>query len=353
MWISKLFNIVLMALPLIVWNGYYEGPKIFLFSIVGFFLTVFWVYKSLIRRQFLVFDKSDKFYLLWLLILITASIFGIHPLESIIGGSYRHQGVLFFFTLWLVYKTVQVFDGKQKSFLSRGIGLVILAEVIIVLLEFVFGKLYFGKPLGTIGEANAVAGFLAIGSYFVIQNFPKIYFIFPLVAIAITQSRSGILAVIPSLANLTNIVSKKIQNMILILISSIVIIGISAITITKSNLPFDTIESRQIIWPAAIGQIIKKPFLGYGAESGEVIFNNAFESRGILMTELIIDRAHNLFLDVAMWSGGVGLIFFAGYLVERYRNLKDKYKKFAFLSFIIFSMFQPLSIVHWLLLFLL
>jgi len=160
--LSKFFSLLLIILPLIVWGGYYEGPKVFLFLIIGFVLILFWIYRTLIQKKFFELSKVDFFYLFWLLTLLISSLFGIHPLESILGGSYRHQGVIFFLTLWLVYKTVQIFNKDEKRFLYKGIGFAVLAESVFVLFQFASGRLYFGKPLGTLGETNAVAGFLAI-----------------------------------------------------------------------------------------------------------------------------------------------------------------------------------------------
>ena len=327
--LTKLFSLLLIFLPFVVWKGFYEGPKIFLFLILGFLLTTFWIYKSLVKKQSFILDRSDIFYLLWLLVMIVSSIFGVHPLESIIGGSYRHQGVLFFFTLWLVYKTVQLFNKQDKIFLGKGIGLAVLGQALI----------FFIKPLGTIGEINAVAGFLVIGSYFVLEYLSKIYLVIPIIAIFITKSRAGMLALLPIL-----FLQKQKILMVLIVILTIVI------SYQHISSPF---EDRFLIWKLGVQSVIQKPTLGYGAESGEIVFDKVFKARKINLENLAIDRAHNLFLDVAMWSGVIGLIFFVGYLIERYKSLEDRYKKFAFLSFLIYSMFQPLSIVHWLLVFLL
>jgi len=78
------------------------------------------------------------------------------------------------------------------------------------------------------------------------------------------------------------------------------------------------------------------------------VFQNNYLARGFSLSGLIIDRAHNIFLDVSMWSGITGLILFTGFLVTFFKSLGDKYKKLAFLSFIVYAFFQPLSIVHWL-----
>jgi len=88
--------------------------------------------------------------------------------------------------------------------------------------------------------------------------------------------------------------------------------------------------------------------LGYGTESDEAIFDKAFYESGFPLSNLMIDRAHNLFLDITLWSGVVGLVFFVGFLIESYKSLEDDHRQML-LSFLIYSMFQPLSVAHWIL----
>lgn len=337
-------------MPFVVWNNSYEGAKVFCFLIGGFFLTLFWLYRILVKQQKVIFKKIDYYYLGWLSILLISSLFGVHPLESVIGGSYRHQGILFFLTLWLIYKTVELLNSKQKSFLSKGLGIAILVESVFVLLQYVLGKLYFGHALGTIGESNAVAGFLAMGFPFVYKNFSKTLFVIPIISILIAESRSGLLAFLPNLFPLIKNLGSRYKFALMIFIGIFTIVFIGFISIGKGGSPF---ENRSLIWKLGFGQIISKPILGFGAESGEIVFNKAFYRYGLPLDRLIIDRAHNLFLDVTMWSGIIGLVLFSLFLFERIKNIKKYSHKIAFISFLVYSMFQPLSIVHWLFAFLL
>ncbi len=335
---SNLFVYYLAVLPLVTWKGVYEGPKILYLLIGSVSFIVFWILRVLKHKKYFTFSKFDYFFLAWLLILSVSSLVGIHPLKSFLGGSYRQEGVIFFLALWLIGKTVGILDEGRRKLLIKSVGMVVLVESVVVLIQFFLGRLYFGHPLGTIGEANAVAGFLAIGSYFVFESFPKIVLLIPVVAIIVAQSRSGILAIIPFLG--------KIKKSFLAILIPVAILSLYIFTIGKGISPF---ENRQIIWKFGIGQILQRPVFGYGAESGEIVYNNAFNKSGFPLSDLIVDRAHNLFLDVAMWTGIVGLILFLGFLYQSFIRL-DSNKKVAFLSFLIYSMFQPLSIVHWILL---
>ncbi len=248
--------------------------------------------------------------------------------------------------LWLIYKTVQLLPTKTINFLHKGMAAVILIEAIIVFIQYGSGRVYFGLPLGTLGEANAVAGFLAIGSYFVFRYMDSIYYAFPVISILITESKSGVLALLPNLFFLIRNINRKVQKLLVFLIISM---GIFLVAYSSQKNTNETVENRSLIWRLGIAQVSQKPVFGFGAESGGLVYEAAYRKLHFELNGLVIDRAHNLLIDVAMWSGIVGLVLFSGFLISFYRDLDNNYKRFAFTSFLIYAMFQPLSIVHYLL----
>ncbi len=344
---SKLFIFWLAFLPFVVWKSSYEGPKVFYLLIGSVFILLFWIIRVLKNKKDFEFSKADYFFLVWLVILFISSLLGVHPFESIIGGSYRHQGVIFFLSLWLIGKTVEILSKTQKELLIKSVGLSVVIESAIVLTQFLFGHLYFGKSLGTLGEANAVAGLIAIGSYFVNESFPKVFLILPIISVMLELSRSGIISLAPNLLVVLPKVTKKFTKPILFLVVGVSIVLLLTLSVFKNVSPF---ENRPLFWKMALQEISQKPIFGFGAESGEWVYNDAFKKAEIPLNNLIVDRAHNLFLDVALWSGIVGLLVFCGWLYQSFKNIKDVGRRNAFLSFLIYSMFQPLSVVHWILL---
>ena len=317
----------------------YEAPKIFFFFVGAIVFILFLITEILINHVVIKFDLQDRIFLIWLLILLIASFLGVHPLDSIIGGSYRHQGVIFFVGLWLLYKSLQQFTKEQRKYFGKGIAIAVILESLIVIAQYLFNQTYFGRTLGTLGEANAVSGFLVIGIFLVYENFPRVWLFLTLTAILVTQSRSGILSLAPNLLRL-----KKIFWLPLFVISIVII---SFLTFDKGKSYF---ENRPMLWRQAYLQIIKKPILGYGAESGEYVYEKAFRENNTPLEHFVIDRAHNLFLDILIWSGIPGLIMFVWWLYTTFINLDSLNKKLAFSSFLIFSMFQPLGVTHWVLL---
>lgn len=353
---QRLFIFWIALLPFILWQGYYEGPKIIYFYIGSFLLFIFWIVETLKFKKYFAFTKADIFYLLWLVVLLVSSIIGVHPFESIIGGSYRHQGVLFFFSLWVVGKTVSTLDKNSDSFLVRALSITIIVESLLMLFQYSFGKLYFGKPLGTIGEANAAAGFLAIGSGFLDANY--LWAIFIVFVIFLTRSKSGLFAAL--VTNIYLLVGKVSKKKIIFLVSVVLMASIAVGYIYLGNkiryliAPASSLwhlesEDRVLIWRMGIDKILQKPIFGWGAESSEVVFYSSYKESGMPLLGIAIDRAHNLFLDILMWSGVVGLGFFLVWLWKIFKYIKRLNFKLAFFAFLIFSFFQPLSIVHWIL----
>ncbi len=318
---SLLFTLWITLLPLITWRSYYEIPKVSWLLTGGVFALIYLI----VKYRKIVFYKKDYYFLLWLFTLSLSGFLSDDIKSSILGGSYRHQGVIFFFCLWTVNKVLSFFSEKEKSLLYKGIGFSIIAEAALVLM---------GYRLGSIGDINAVSGFLAIGIYFVYRYLPKWLLVLPVTAMIYNFSKSATMSLLPFLF-------KKINILIIVII---IVLGFVIKPIDYSS-PF---ENREVIWNHSISLIKERLLIGYGAESNEKIFKKAFYESGFPLSNLIIDRAHNLLIDVTLWSGIVGLFLFAMFLYESYKTMNTELKK-VFLTFLTFSMFQPLSVVHWIL----
>ncbi len=317
----KILCIYVVLIPLLVWNGHFEIPKVFafIFGSIPIFLYL------LLNFDRLIISARDKWYLSWIVWLLVTSFFGENYKISVLGGSYRHQGVIFFFCLWIFLKALELLKVNERVVLGKIVGLTIIVQGILVI---------FGYKLGTLGEINAVSGFLAIGVYFVSIYLPKWTISVPIVAMFFNFSKSGFLSLLPYL-NL----KKYILPIVLIIV---LIFTFKPVSLDS---PF---ENRYVIWGHSVNLISKSPIFGYGLESNEKIFDRAFYESGFPLSNLIIDRAHNLFLDVTLWSGTIGLFLFICFLYQSFLSLDSDRKK-AFFSFLIFSMFQPLSVAHWLL----
>ncbi len=337
----------ILTLPFVTFGHIYEGAKIFVFWVGSFLLILYWLIKK--RAEFIkVLNKWDVWYWIWILLLVTSSIFGIDPMKSIIGGGYRHQGVIFFIALWLVGKSFHLISKKSKIIFNNYFIIAVILQCLLVISQKLFNfDLTNGRPMGTFGEANAVSGFINLGLFFS-QNMYFVILIF--FSNLVLQSRTGIIMFLILITPLL-FKSKKIF-ILLIMLSLIIVIGFSLDRKNSSQFKF---EDRGVFNKIAFSAISKRPIFGYGLESGDIVFEQEFKKIGINLEDLMIDRSHNLFLDILIWSGILGLIPFCiwlfGNLVEFYRARELK-KSIAIIGILFFGILQPLWLVHWIMLFL-
>jgi len=337
---QKIFIFWFTLLPFVKWGSIYEGAKVFDFWLGSFFWLV-------VLRQKLakLITKADLWYFGWLLSLFVASLFGVHPLESIIGGSYRHQGVIFFVGLWLVGKSISILSTENKALLKKGIILGVLLESLVIFYQVLSNQfLVNNRPLGTFGEPNAAAGFLVIASLFAVTNFALLAVVF--LAILLTTSRTALVAF--PLAFLLKLKNRK-YFILALFVFLILGLGAKNFILAREISPF---ENRKLFYELALEAFKKKPFLGYGAESGEVIYDFEFEhTAGIPLFGLVVERSHNLILDLLLWSGIPGLLFFSLWFWEKFKEMEKNPAKISALgAWIVFSFLQPLGVVHWALL---
>lgn len=353
------FIIWLGLFPYILLYGAYEGPKVFWLWIGGFFLSIWWIIRTF-RIHAIHISKSVVWFSLWLLTAAIASITGIHPWDSIIGGSYRHQGVLFFFSLLLVWLVLISMRQKFKPLLSTVLAWGAAAESLIIFWQAASDG--YARPLGTFGEPNAVAGYLAISLFWMshlrLKTFLRIIIgTFLCAAIVLTGSRTGIFAAIIMLIGmgwdryrrLLRLYEKEIISLSIIAAIACVIL-VWKIGASKPASPY---EDRSLFWQLGAEKILQRPLLGYGLESGEVVYDQAFRSINIKLGDFMVERSHNVFIDVAMWSGIIGLTFFIGWLIRGAKDMvarRDYPRMFAMAAWVFFAFFQPLGVVHWLLL---
>ena len=114
--------------------------------------------------------------------------------------------------------------------------------------------------------------------------------------------------------------------------------------------PVSNYESRPLFWKLGMRALAARPILGYGAESEEAVYDYEFKRMNVRLIDLAIDRSHNMFLDVALWSGLIGLVVFTGWLMNIGRGFVvagDSRRMVVFLAWMVFAGFQPMGVVHW------
>lgn len=273
-------------------------------------------------------------------------------MAGLVGDQHRHQGIVFFLSLGLWACLISKIGGYHWKKIWIFAGLAVLLETFIVWSEWA-GRIVI---LGTLGNPNLLAGYLAAGLPVVILNLKNSSLIrlfwlvttpFLIGAVILTGSRVGVLMlVIESLVIFVyGLKTAKKYFFLFIAVVLLLLLGIGATWQEKDQSLF---ENRWLIWKLGIAAIARQPLLGYGPEGTTLAYDRAFKSMDYRLEDLIIDRAHNIFIDITLSSGVSGLFFFLLWLAEALKQAAGSpYKLAGFMGIIVFAFFQPLGVVHW------
>lgn len=348
-------TIFLTAIPLVTDFSSFEGIKIIWFFTGSLLLIALYTF----RKQKLLFNHADFFFMLWIVLLTISSILGIHPIDSVLGNSYRHQGVLFFLLIWCVFFLIRnIYNKRDIILLQSFVMFVGILQVFIVLYQIIFRVNVFNyRPLGTLGEPNALAGYLSLVSIFVLFSNKKRYKhlvnIFLFLGVLLTSSKTGIIVflIIYFLYLINKIRVKRYKYFATVLLIISMLMSILITIKVYPNLFYEgKYENRPLLWSMALKASSHRLLIGYGAESTQTIYELSFIKEEMPLLNLNIDRTHNIFLDILLWSGLLGLATFLLWIGFSYKDLvgKDNFIGIACLtSFIIFASFHPVGVTHW------
>lgn len=372
--ISKIRDFLIYVLILLVPLAYsysfynpYELPKFLVFIfLVGVMLIIGII--LLIKRK-IVFpnDFLTRLVIFYLWVNLLADIFGLDFKTSILGSEYRHQGLILLggmIILFFVIKSREK-DGGQviKSQKAIAISNILTASFALyqIVSHYCFNiniPLYNGRIVGTMGNPNSLAGYLAITLPFVLNlDYPKISFLFKilftflnLLVIYFTGSRAGLLIFLFVLLgyNFKNFwrIKEKYKAFKVVLF----IIFLTFVFSQKTNIFFvlknsfinflsrnSIYENRLLIWSEGLKAVKKRPILGYGQENFELIFPKERHMK--------VDNAHNLFLEILISSGITGLIVYLLIIFEVYKRSSPVLRS-SLIAFLTCSQFNPLSIAE-------
>ncbi len=339
--------------------------------------------------------------LVFILILLVASILGMDLRQSFLGSDPYFQG-------WLIYAYLGLFSvlvASSKISVRDYASVLVLSGSLVsvcairqwVAIDFFQAPIptYAGRVVSTFGQPNFYAGFLVLTlpfSYFLFKNENKKLRmlgwgsgIISLVGILVSFSRSTILLALMLLI-LGLIDQLKIKLRASLVVLGVVFISIflalkfsSGIVGNEVSQPFQTrnpdltresVEKRVYIWPEAAKIAWQKPFLGYGLENIGSSFSRYFTENKhalfeenlniqpvlISLKELSIDRSHNYFLDLLLFSGFPGLLAWLILVGVLFWKLKQNTKYttivgrnvllVSLIVYVIWIQFQNQSIAH-------
>ncbi|OGM32561.1 hypothetical protein A3D00_03490 [Candidatus Woesebacteria bacterium RIFCSPHIGHO2_02_FULL_38_9] len=343
---------LLLVIPLLYSNLFFESfelPKFIFFIIAIDVLFLVFVFGNLRKAKFNA-DLYDVLAIVWIVIMAGSALAAGNFWYSFWGGFFRHQGIFFYIHLVAMFIVLRRFCHKHEYLISYALKCLIIASLIqsgIILLQWMQLKLgvditsYNGRPVGTIGQPNSAAGFIAVGyavmlgHNFISKN--KTYLIgalFCLLGILATRSLGGFLTVlVVSFIFLFRYLSSKNIKILTLCVFFLLLLGVLYLGLAKEKITTDSlgnrrVESRLSIWQASITLFLKRPLVGYGAENLGLVFPSEYGGASI-------DRAHNDFLDILL-TGGIflGIIYVWMVIAALYKTVSKRKMAPIFLALI-------------------
>lgn len=376
----------LFALPLLFSPFSYlafELPKVFLFYLFTV-ISTFLLLKSGYRLTKL--NLTSLLFIIFLTWMVLAAILGLNFQQSLLGSYFRWQGII----TWLCFGLLFFASSKltENYHFKRYISLAILISSFFVasfaitqfILLWFFGYtsqlLYSNRVISTFGQPNFLGAYL-------VMSLPFIWFLLKetsrkwkfLVYLSLAIVVLGIFSTLSRSAYLGLLVLSLIwgfyhYRLLLTAITfSIIIFGILATLFP--NLVFQewyrfkldsvskwTAENRLQIMEKTSQLISHQPIFGYGWENFSLAFPTVVNVDDFGLKDIVVDSSHNLFLDLIVQTGLIGLILFIlliittvvfGFKQNKSENPTNqsffKAAVCSIVAFLVIHQFSPYSIV--------
>jgi len=356
--IARLFPWLLLApalLPLIYVDGLlypFVAPKTLLFRALGIVVLAAFCYLALSGRE-LYWDRLRN-KLSWipaalLVVAYATSLLGVDFYHSFWSVYDRGDGLLTLTTaVVFFYGTLLYADRNLLPRLFKVVAWVATAVSAYVVLQWLgeISGINFaliaearGRVGGTFGNAAFLAGYLGMTLWATLAIagesrglWRKIYYAsaaLQLLAIVLAATRGTLLALlVVGFFTLVYLAWKGEGRMRIGarvgLVGLLVFAGIFfSFRAQLEHVPFEpvrrvasvsltdvTVSSRLFVWQHVFAEAMKKPFVGYGAENIEMLFDRVYDPSAIL--EQWFDRSHNAFLDYFVQFGVLGALLYAG-----------------------------------------
>lgn len=336
-----LFLTPLIVLP--ISYSSFELPKVVFAEIVIAGLFFF----SVVGKGF-TFKKSDPRLLKILASIVIISLVSLimSPKNSFFGDAFRLQGVFFLWHMLGLTFISSLISTKKVPVIFPALTLAGL-----VLSAFILGVNQAQRTIGSLGEPNSLAGsavFLLLLIWFRVKSYllKGLALIAGLFLIYATGSRSAVIALsIAALFSLLVNLKLEIKRAFFIcLIMAIFSLGL--VFFDRGQL----FENRLEIYKTAVMAGLKKPLFGWGFSNIQMALKETSYQMKNNVQYLTIDSAHNLFLDIWVQMGALGIILFSTLIIFSISGLINTDNPQPLLALFLVSLipmlFNPLSVVN-------
>lgn len=352
----------------------YEFPKfvVFVFGVWG--IGLLYVCQFL-RKQHVAprLDVLGTLVLLFGAVSLIADVVGLDPRTSFLGSVYRRWGFVTFLSGMLLFFLVRfLLEDERERFLrvvqKGALIAAVLASLVALwhavsfyLLHNALVPIYQGRIVGTFGNPNFLGGYLVMVLPFILlgERVSKtariVATVMVLAAVFVSFSRSAWLAA--GVVLLANGLMKFSRGVIsktpprwnpIYTLGKFLVVGLFGVILTVAAihsywfvmpklLRASVWDNRMVIWSEGTKAVMKKPILGYGQENFSLLFPKK--------RFMYVDSAHNVFLEVAVSSGLIGLLFFVAIIFTALRQARGA-TRLSLTAFLIVAQLNPLSIAQ-------
>jgi O-antigen ligase len=372
--IFEIFYLIgLFTLPLFYWAGFpipYEVPKVILFYCWVELLVVVVLFNiRKIRRKSLDMPLL-VFLLVFVGVVLLASLFGLDFEKSFVGNYFRMDGIVTLISL-IVFSLITSFY-LNPEFLRKVFSTVLISSTITSLV-FLFNlyKLavlkspipnFEGVPGISFGNPVFLSGFLVVTLpyiyWMVINNkrLKKILFLtcllIQIIAILLTETWGGMAGILLFLILVFLFSEYKYKTMASLIFTLCFSVSIYLYFINQSNLQKASsniliAESRQRILIKGLLAFKKKPILGWGWAN----FDYAFKSVDYpihIENDKYVDKAHSNLVEILVTTGILGFtiyILIIGRLLTIYKRRGDEFSKILLMSLIIYLFHSQTNVI--------
>ena len=341
--------------------------KNFFFRIIVEVLFFLWVFVACFDKNYRPRKSPVLIALAATLFFLTlATIFGANPYRSFWSNYERMEGLvshIHLFAYFLVLASVFKKEKDWKCFFTSLLGVSFVLTVYGFLQYFGVLAVHQGGTRldATLGNATYYAIFMIFHLFIIsllfywsknkwIRLALGVLFALDVLLVFLTATRGAILglfggAVIFALLMLFfNFKKKKVRYAALGILGALVLV--LALFLLLKNTSFiqknnalarlagislreTTVESRLTIWKMAAKGFVERPFLGWGPENFNLVFNKYFEPI-LYKQEPWFDRAHNIIFDWLTSSGALGLLSYLSIWLGAIYVAAKAYKKKLF-----------------------
>lgn len=354
--------------PLIFAGGFFfpfVGPKSIYFMALAEIVFFAWLILVIFSKKYRPrFNALSIALILFLVVLIAATIFGLDPSRSFWSKYERMTGLLMWFHLFGFFLAISS-TFQKKSDWHKIFGISISVSILISFISF----LAKGVPLDSTSflarsrQGATLGNSSFMGTYLLFNVFLALYLFFEnesnekksevrifslagviigTLAIFFADARAAGLSLLGGLILLflfwlifTKQGKSRWAGILLLIIFAAGVFGFVYLSMKEGSIVYEKVgqlasKSRYLVWQNAWQGFLEKPWLGWGPENFEISFPKYYDPRLAIPeygSEVWFDRAHNIVLDTMVTSGIIGMIFYLGIFIGAFYLLWKGYFK--------------------------